>query len=539
MNGIGTLLWMRLRRDRWQLFSWVVGIGLLMLLTVAAVGREYATDAEREAVLRLALTNPALLALRGAPQNPSSGAFLAFQILAFVALLAAFMNTFLAVRHSRADEESGRAELISATSAGRVSPTIATAIEGVIANILVTVVVALVLLGNGLELSGSIAFALGVGGTGLAFLGVGLLSSQVFSTSRGANGWAASLAGAAYLLRGIGDATGTQGANGLTTTSGWASWFSPLGWAQLMLPFAGDRTWLVLLDVALAVILFAVTLALQSVRDTGAGLVPARSGRATASGALGGQLGLAWRMQRSSIIGWGIGAVMIALFAGSLGPASIDAVKNNPAVTAVIASLVPGGTGAMLKVFVAAMMGIVGLIVAGCVLQVVMRLRQDEAAGTAELVMATRVGRIRWFSSYLIVGVVAAAVILLISGLVTGAMLAATGDPALFGETAVAAMVQLPAVLVYLAVLGLVFSLAPRATIPVGWALLTVGTFVGTFGGVMGLPEWVRSIAPSTHTPAIPLPNPDWSGAWWMLAVSVFAAALAVVAVRRRDLATG
>jgi ABC-2 type transport system permease protein len=539
MNGIGTLLWMRLRRDRWQLFSWVVGIGLLMLLTVAAVGREYATDAERDAVLRLALTNPALLALRGAPQNAGSGAFLAFQILAFIALLAAFMNTFLAVRHSRADEESGRAELISATSAGRVSPTIATAIEGIIANILLTVVITLVLLGNGLDLSGSIAFGLGIGGAGLAFLGVGLLSSQVFSTSRGANGWAASLAGVAYLLRGIGDATGTQGANGLTTTSGWESWLSPLGWAQQMLPFAGDRSWLVLLDVALAVVLFAATLALQSVRDTGAGLVPARSGRATASGALAGQLGLAWRMQRSSIIGWGVGAILIALFAGTLGPASIDAVKNNPAVVKVIASLVPGGTGAMLKIFVAAMMGIVGLIVAGCVLQVVMRLRQDEAAGTAELVMATRVGRIRWFASYLIIGVISAAVILLLSGVTTGAMLAGTGDRALFGETVAAAAVQLPAVLIYLAVLGLVFSVLPRATIPVGWALLTVGTFVGTFGGLMGLPEWVRGIAPSTHTPAIPLPNPDWSGAWWMLAVSVIAVALAIVAVRRRDLATG
>jgi ABC-2 type transport system permease protein len=539
MNGIGTLLWMRLRRDRWQLFSWVVGIGLLMLLTVTAVAREYTTDAERDAVLRLALTNPALLALRGAPQNASAGAFLAFQILAFMALLAAFMNTFLAVRHSRADEESGRAELISATSAGRVSPTVATAIEGIIANVLVTAVVILALLGNGLDLAGSALFGLGIGGAGLAFLGVGLLSSQVFSTSRGANGWAASLAGFAYLLRGIGDATGTQGTDGLTSTSGWESWLSPLGWAQQMLPFAGNRIWPLFLDVGLAVILFAATLALQSVRDTGAGLVPARSGRPTASGALGGQLGLAWRMQRSSIIGWGIGAVLIALFAGSLGPASIEAVQNNPAVTAVIASLVPGGTGAMLKIFVAAMMGIVGLIVSGCVLQVVMRLRQDEAAGTAELVLATRVGRIRWFASYLVIGVIAAAVILLLSGLVTGAMLATTGDQALFGETVAAALVQLPAVLIYLAVLGLVFSLIPRATIAVGWALLAVGTFVGTFGGMMGLPEWLRNIAPSTHTPAIPLPNPDWSGAWWMLVASVIAVALAIVAVRRRDLATG
>lgn len=539
MNGIGTLLRLRLRRDRWQLVSWVGGTGALLLLTVYAVASEYATDAQRASVLRLAITTPSLLALRGAPQGSGAGTMFAFQILAFIALLAGLMSTFLAVRHSRADEESGRAELIAATAAGRISPTIATVIEGLIANVLLTAVVMLALLAGGLDAVGSLVFALGVGGTGVAFLGVGLLSAQVFTTSRAANGCAAGLVGAAYLLRGIGDATGTLHADGLTMTSNWESWLSPIGWAQQMAPYAGNLLWPVLFDLALGAVLLALTIALQSVRDTGAGFVPARRGRSRASATMLSPLGLVWRLQRSSLIGWAIGAFAIALFAGSLGPASIAAVKDNPSIMKVIASLVPGGTGALMQVFVAAMMGVVGLIVAGCVLQAIMRLRQEEAAGTAEVVLATRVSRVRWVFGYAAIAAIAAVGILAVSGVITGGMLVQAGEPDLFGPTVAAALAQLPAVLVYLGVLGLVFAVAPRATIPVGWALLAIGTFLGEFGGMMKLPEAVRNISPFTHTPAVPLPDADWSGAWWMITIAVLALAVAAVAVRRRDVAVG
>jgi ABC-2 type transport system permease protein len=539
MNGLGTLLRLRLRRDRWQIVGWVGGLGLLLLFSAVAVGKEYATEAQRLAVLRLAVTDPSILAVRGAPQGTSAGAMLAFEILGFLALMAALMSTFLAVRNSRADEESGRAELVASTSAGRISPTVATIIEGLIANVLVAIVVTVALLLVGLPSTGSLLFGLGVGGTGVAFLGVGLLSAQLFSTSRGANGFAGALVGVAYLVRGVGDATGLRASDGFRITSGPASWASPIGWAQQMVPYAGDNPWPVLLDVALAAVLIVVTIALQSVRDTGAGLIAARNGRTGASPALRGPTSLAWRLQRSSIISWGIGALLIAFFAGSIGPTAVDSLKSNAAVSKVIASLVPGGTGALLPIFIAAMMGIVGLIVSGCVLQVVMRLRQEEALGTAEVVLATRVGRIRWFAGYLVVGVAAAVVILFLCGAFAGAMFAQAGGSELFGQTVAAAMVQLPAVIIYIALLGLVFATVPRATIPVGWVMLALGAFLGQFGGMMNLPQWVRDISPSSHTPVVPLPDADWSGAWWLLGLSVVALILAGLLLRRRDLAQG
>lgn len=541
MSAIGTLLRLRLRRDRVQVTIWVLAIAMLLVFTASAVGTEYGTQADRVAVLQVATATPTLLVFRGIAHGASAGAFLVFEILTFIAVMAGLMSTFLAVRHSRADEESGRSELIAATTAGRFAPTIATLIEGVIANVAVMVLVFLGLLASGFDAAGSATFGWVIGSTGIAFLGIGLLCAQVFSTSRAANGSAAAIVGVAYLMRGVGDASGTISHDGLFSTSGWISWLSPIGWAQQAQPFTDNAWWTGLLSVASCAVLVAVTLALQAVRDNGAGLIAARSGRASASVILRGPLGLAWRLARGSVLGWGIGAVALAILAGKLGVTVLDALKNNSSISTAITSMTPGGTGGVLQVFVSAMMGLVGLVVAGCMLQIVMRLRQDEVAGTTEVVLASRVGRIRWFLCFLVIGAVSVIVILLISGVATGAALAQTKgvDKAIFGQAVGTAVAQLPAVLIYLTVLGLVFALIPRVTIVVGWAMLAGGAFLGQFGGLLKLPDWVRNISPSQHTPALPMPNADFSGAWWMIVIAIVVAVAASALVRSRDTVVG
>ena len=104
----------------------------------------------------------------------------------------------------------------------------------------------------GLDPAGAMVAGAAVGAVGLAFLGVGLLVAQLMGTSRGANGFSAALVVLAYILRGIGDATGTPDAGGTVMTAGPASWFSPIGWGQQTFAFTGDRWWPLLLPLALA-----------------------------------------------------------------------------------------------------------------------------------------------------------------------------------------------------------------------------------------------------------------------------------------------
>jgi ABC-2 type transport system permease protein len=412
--------------------------------------------------------------------------------------------------------------------------TVSTLVLAVLANVGVGLFGALAAIATGYDGYGSIVLGWSLATTGLAFFGIGLLFAQIFSTSRAANGWGTAAIGLFWVIAAAGNAAGTVSGDGLHVTPGAAIWFSPIGWGLRTLPFTQNLWWPGLLSLALGVVLVVIAWMLQGVRDTGAGLVASRLGRATASSALRGPIGLAWRLQRGSIIGWGIGAVLGAAAIGGLGKTLNDSISKNPDVSKAIEEM-GTGHGTVFEVFVGVMIALIGLVVAGAAVQTAMRLRQEEAATTAETVLATPVSRLRWFVSYVVVGLVASAVILLLSGVVAGGTLSNI-DGGLFGQSMVLAIAQLPAVAVYMGVTALVFAVLPKLTIAVGWIVFGIGLVLGEFGSLLNLPDWVRQIAPTAHTPVPPRASADWSGTWWLIAIAIVAFVAAAVIFTRRGL---
>ncbi|QDZ15591.1 ABC transporter permease [Humibacter ginsenosidimutans] len=534
MSTTAVLLRFRLRRDRVLMPVWIVVMAFSVLFVAAALASTYNTEALRTSVIRLAAVDPTLLALRGDADGPSAGSFFVMEIGAYLGILVGFMNTFLAVRHTRADEQAGRAELVLATRASRRSMTVSTLTLAVIANILVGLFAALAAMSTGYDVPGSFTLGWELATTGLAFFGIGMLFAQIFSTSRAANGWGSAAIGAFWIIAAAGNAAGTVSADGLHVTPGAAIWFSPIGWGLRTLPYTQNLWWPGLLSLALGAVLIVVTLLLQGARDTGAGLVAPRLGRRTASPALRGPIGLAWRLQRGSIIGWGIGAVLGAAAIGGLGKTLNDSISKNKDLSKAIEEM-GTGHGTVFEVFIGVMIALIGLVVAGAAIQTAMRLRQEEAATTAETVLATPVSRLRWYLSYVVVGLVASLVILLLSGLVAGGELANI-DSGLVGQTILLSLAQLPAVAVYMAITALVFALVPRLTIAAGWVLFGIGVVLGEFGSLLNLPDWVRQIAPTAHTAVPPMASADWSGTWWLVAVAVVAFVLAGVVFTKRGL---
>jgi ABC-2 type transport system permease protein len=55
------------------------------------------------------------------------------------------------------------------------------------------------------------------------------------------------------------------------------------------------------------------------------------------------------------------------------------------------------------------------------------------------------------------------------------------------------------------------------------------------FGGLIGVDESVRDISPFAHTPVPGPGGTDWTGGFWMLGISVAAAAAALALMRRRE----
>jgi ABC-2 type transport system permease protein len=542
LSLLGVLLRQRIRRDRWQLIIWILCIALLALFAASSILTTYGSAASRADLLKLAIANPAILMLRGLPQGTGLASVTFFEIFTFLALLAGLMSTFLAVRHSRAEEESGRAELVASTPAARILPTVATLIHGVLANVVLAVLTGLGFIAAGLPAYGSFVAGAAVGGAGIAFLAVGLLLAQLMMSSRGANGFASAIVVLAYVLRGIGDSTGTVTADGTHMIAAWPSWLSPIGWGEQMAAYTADDWRPLLLDLGLAAVLMVIVFALQSVRDSGAGLIPERAGRRDARATLNGPLGLAWRLQWPTILGWTVGGFFTGLLAGTLGSVVSSAVADDPGLANIrkaIGTIGSGGSGPLTQIFVAAIFSLAGVLAAACATQVAIRLRQEEATGAAEVLMSTPVSRVRWLLDFLLVGVIAVVLVLLAAAVASGLSAVSQGeDASIINDSFAAAAAQLPVAFVYLGVLSLVFVVVPRATIPLAWTLLGLGAFVGIFGGLIGLPEWVHDFSPFSHAPIV-VGTVDWTGGYWMLGIAIVATAAAAALIRRRDFAIG
>jgi ABC-2 type transport system permease protein len=537
-TGTVRLVRLALRRDRIQLPVWILGITLMLSSSLGSLVRTYPTEADRATVLKTAAQTPTILVLRGPPTGTGDGQLFTFQLLAFLCVLAAFMSTLAVVRHTRQNEETGRAEMIGATVVGRFAPLTAALTVVILSNVVLGALVAAVLARRTQDVTGSLAFAAGLAGTGIAFAGIAALAAQLTDGARSANGIASAAIGVAYALRGAGDALGEVHADGIRMTSAWPSWTNPIGWAQQALPFDANRWWVLLLPLVLFGAGTGAAFAISEHRDWGTGLLPSRPGPARAPRALLSPAGLAWRLQRGILLGWAIGAVALAAGVGTLTDALQDAMADNANANDLIRRLGNSHTDDLILAFYASMSTITGLIVAGYVVQAMLRLRTEEAAGHLEPVLATGTARNRWLAAHLACVVLGSGAILLGSGaaMALGAGRANGDLGAAFGDLIPATMVQWPAALVFAGLVVALFGALPRYAVALGSTGFVLALVFGLFGGLLDLPQSVRDLSPFSHVPALPAVGITWAPVLLLTAVAVALTAGGMAAFRRRDL---
>ncbi|WP_285137645.1 polyketide antibiotic transporter [Microbacterium sp. lyk4-40-TSB-66] len=536
MNGLGPLLRVRLRRDAVQLAIWILGTVALGAATVAGVRGQFATPTDREALLATAIANPVILLFRGLPSGSDEGAFAAFLITPFLALLAALMSTFLAVRHTRGDEEAGRAELVAATPAGRSAALTATVAHGILANLVLAVLAALTFVGLGFAATGSALLGASAGLTGVAFLAVAFVAAEIARTARAANSigvWAVLLS---YLACGVGNALGTPSADLQRMQSAPLAWASPFGWAENVRAFDADDARPLLLSAALAIVAVGVAVVLHRSRDLGASLLPAPRGPATAGRLLSGPIGLAWRESRGAVIGWVVAGLLVGLLSTRLSAVISQIGDSIPSVQTLLQSL--AAQGSLAQGAVEVFFTLAGILAACAGVQAVVRLRQDEAAGLAEPVRAAGVSRVRWLAAAVCVAL--AGIVGTLGAAVTGAALGVAttdgGDTSLLRAAAVSAAGQALAALVITLVAAVAVVVVPRASIAIGWGLVGLAAVAGLFGPLLGLPDAVVRASPLASVPILSGDTVDARGAvWWALIAAALITA-ATVGVRRRPL---
>jgi ABC-2 type transport system permease protein len=529
LAGTGTLTRLALRRDRIMLPAWVYLITVLVATTAYTFKKLYPTAAARAQLAVTGGGNPALRFLYGRLNGSSIGALTAWRYGIWAAIFGALMTIFIVIRHTRGDEEAGRLELVGSAAVGRQAALTAGLLTAMTANVAISVLLCIALPASGLPASGSVALALAIGASGLAFTGIAAVAAQLTSGARGARGMAFGVLGAAFVIRAIGDSAGASGPS-------WLSWASPLGWVELTRPFAGPRWWVLALPLAVLVLGTAGAFALAARRDLGAGLLPDRPGRPTASGWLRGPFGLAWRLQRGTLGGWVAGFVCIFAASGAAAKGIGSLLGGSTQLRQEFTRL--GGQAAITNAYLAALMLLAGLGAAGYAMSAVLRLRAEETGGLAEPVLATAVGRVRWGLSHLAVAVFGTAVLLATAGLATGLGYGLRAGSA--GPQAVrmlgAAMAQLPASLVVAGAAVVLVGLLPGVSVTGAWTVLGAVVVIDLFGETLQLSHWVLDISPFTHTPR--LPGGTLSAAPLLgLCLAAFAlSAVGLAALRRRDI---
>ncbi|HET6481790.1 MAG TPA: hypothetical protein VFG35_17395 [Actinoplanes sp.] len=209
MTGTLPLLRFLLRRERMSLPWWLLGVTLLVLVQSVQSQNLYGSPEALQKLRQTIGANNAVIAMSG-PTGllESIGGEVVFEIFAFASIVVALMSMFLIGRHTRADEESGRAELIRSARVGQHA-------------------------------------------VGLVFASLTAAAAQVFENTRAVYGTVAMLLGAAFALRAAGD-----------VGNGALSWASPLGWGQRTFPYSADRWWPVVLSLAFTTLLVATAVLL-------------------------------------------------------------------------------------------------------------------------------------------------------------------------------------------------------------------------------------------------------------------------------------
>jgi ABC-2 type transport system permease protein len=534
LTGVRRLTRLALRRDRISTPAWVVGISAFVATTTALFVSDFQDRGYLLEQTRIVASN-AGMRLLGLSSGPTVGGYMLHREFVTLAVLASLLSAAVVVRHTRQDEELGRAELLGAAVVGRYAGLVAAVVAATAADLALAAGLTAAVLANGLPVTGSLLVGASVGAVGLVFVGVAAVAVQLASSGRAATGICAAVLGATFVASGVGNMLGSVDPAGMWVTSAWPAWLSPMGWAQQARPYGGDRVWPLGLCLVLTAVLLAIAVRLVGRRDLGRGLVPEHPGPGHAGRGLLSSAGLAWRLQRGLLLGWAAALAVFGLIFGSLS----DEIRHATGATADWYTRT-GGTHVILDGYRTSIIQMAGMFVAIYVVQVLLRLHVDESRGTLEPILATGVSRWRWLAGSLVNAVAGAALLMLLfascMGLTAGRILGGTTHEVATLSTA--ALAQLPGVLVLGALVVAAVGLLPRAAVALSWVALMASLLLGPmFGPGLALPDWLLDLSPFTHLPKAPA-NPITATPLVLVSVvCVGLVAIGLGALRRRDLA--
>lgn len=528
-TGTGHLLRLSLRRDRIRLPVWTLVFLILVYASVAAMEVAY-PDQESLQARAMLLNNPAAIMMTGplfGVDNYTFGAMVANELALWTFLPAGIMGVLFMTRHTRAEEESGRLEMLRALPVGRFAAPAAASLLVLIAAVLVGAAVSVALLIAGLAVPDSLAFGVATTLITLTFAALAAVAAQLTESSRAATGLGLAALILAAVVRGIGDVINMQGS--------WVSWLSPIAWAQQTRLYTDLRWWPLLLLAAAVVVLGAVAFTLAARRDLGGGLLPPRPGPAEATPRLLSPAGLALRLETAMFLWWTLGLFLFAVAFGSLASEVEGMVSEMPTVTEYVDINLDDLTLSFASVQLAMLtIGPVALITSG-----ILRLRSEESDGRLAAVLQSGSSRPSLLGRWSLVIGAEAVVMQVLLGFGLGSGIAiATAETSWITDMTLGSLAYLPALLLYGAMAAALFGLLPRLA-GLAWLLVGWSALVLFLGEILNLPDWARGLSPMWHVPNVPEPELTGTPLVVLGVLTVLLAVAGLVGFRRRDITVG
>lgn len=528
LAGMSTLLRLMLRRDRIRTSVWVLAMGLAGLTFATAMSNTYETQEDIDGIATL-LDDPMMRMLVGpgfGMDAPNHERLFAAAYVLFLYIPIALFSIVTVVRHTRAEEQSRRAELVRSNVVGRHATLTATLVLTTAANLVIAILLYLGGIAAGFTSQGSVLVAAGGCAIGLVFTGVAAVAAQLSESARTSSAIAGAVLGLAYLIRMGGDMAEPGGTA--------LSWLSPLAWSQQTAPFVQERWWPLLISAGVAAALVWLGYFLSTKRDVEASMFPARLGRAEATPSLGTPLGMAGRTLWGGLRGWGIALVLSGLLFGSFAQALVDAADDLPEE---MVQMLPGedmmlGYLAFMGVFLAVFVSAAGV---GSLQQI----RGEEDLGRAEYGLSAPISRTSWLWSHLLVLVTGIAIILAAAGLGTGLGAAASlesGGGEHIGPMLLATILQIAPTLAVIGIVTALFGWLPKAAGAVGWLLIGYGGLVVVFGDMLNLPDWMADLGIYSQLADHPVDAVNWAPVLWLSAIGITGIVLGLIGWNRREI---
>ncbi len=538
LTGTRRLVRLALRRDRITLpltlmLAWVMVAGSAPALT--------STYPDTEAQLTyVASSAPSVVGrmFQGTVQDVSLGTILLAETYMTTAIILAIMSILLVTRHTRHNEEIGAGELIGSTVVGRNAPLSAALVVAVGANLLFAFLTFLsISTVEDLGTTGSMMLSLSLALVGIFFAGVAAITAQLSDYRRGANGMAIGALVFFFIVRALGDAIGDISADGLSVTASWISWLSPLGWGYQVLPYSVNRVLPIVMLLASFVLVAAAAYYLRSRRDLGSSIFQSKPGLARAKLNLLGVDGLTRRLQRGGLIGWGVGFVITGALMGVIVNDFKDTFTDSDVFQDFLGA--PEATQDIISTIFAAMLPLMAAMLAGYVVSAISKLYDEESSGRVEHLMGTAVSRGRWITSHISFTSIGVALNLTLMGLVaatTYTVVAETSDTS-FTDILIGSMVHIPAMLLFMSVIVLVYAMFGRFVKAFAWSYYGYIALIGSFAAIFSWPSWSTYLSPFVHSPEFPSKNPEAAPFIVMGLLSIGILVIAVNTLKRRDLA--